>query len=70
VSDLLEKVTQPTLILHRRGDAAAPFEDSRQMATVIPGARFIALEGRNHHILDHESEWPRYIAEIKNFLSD
>ena len=70
VSNLLRSVAQPTLVIHRRGDAMTPFEDSRQMATEIPDARFVALEGRNHHILDREPEWPRYVATIKSFLSE
>jgi pimeloyl-ACP methyl ester carboxylesterase len=32
VSDLLSQVTAPTLVMHCRGDAAAPFEEGRRMA--------------------------------------
>ena len=35
----------------------------------IPGARFVALEGRNHAILEGEPAWTRLIAEIKGFIA-
>ena len=51
VTDLLPKVTVPTLVIHRRGDAAARFELGRELAAGIPGARFLPLDGRNHALL-------------------
>src|SRR6266540_1837937 len=45
VTQLLPKVTVPTLVMHRRGDVRQPFEGARQMAAGISGARFVALEG-------------------------
>ncbi len=40
------------------------------MASMIPGARFVALEGRNHLILEDEPAWPRFLEEVRNFLGD
>jgi hypothetical protein len=40
----------------------------RRLAAGIPGARFVALEGSNHVILDSDPAWPRFIEEIGNFL--
>src|SRR6266516_7153766 len=54
VTELLPKVKIPTLVMHRRGDVRQPIEEGRRMATRIPGARFVALEGRNHIPLEHE----------------
>jgi DNA-binding winged helix-turn-helix (wHTH) protein/pimeloyl-ACP methyl ester carboxylesterase len=68
VSDLLAQVRVPTLVLHCRDDAAAPFEEGRRMAAGIPGARFVALEGRNHVILNTDPAWRRFIEEITGFL--
>src|SRR3972149_5680012 len=48
---LLPKVTAPTLVIHRRGDAIVPFELGREIAAGIPGARFLPLDGRNHALL-------------------
>jgi pimeloyl-ACP methyl ester carboxylesterase/DNA-binding winged helix-turn-helix (wHTH) protein len=68
VSDLLPRVTTPTLVLHCRGDAVVPFEEGRRLAAGIPGARFVALEGQNHLVLESEPAWGRFIDEIKTFL--
>jgi pimeloyl-ACP methyl ester carboxylesterase len=40
------EVTSPTLVLHPRDDALVPFSEGRLLATLIPGARFVALQGR------------------------
>jgi pimeloyl-ACP methyl ester carboxylesterase len=68
ISDLLPRVTIPTLVLHCRGDAIVPFEEGRRLAAGIPGARFVALEGQNHLILDSEPAWGRFLDEIRTFL--
>jgi pimeloyl-ACP methyl ester carboxylesterase/DNA-binding winged helix-turn-helix (wHTH) protein len=68
VSGLLSQVTVPTLVLHCRDDAAVPFEEGRKMAAGIAGARFVALEGRNHLILESDPGWARFIEEVKGFL--
>jgi len=54
VTQLLPQVTVPTLVIHRRGDAIVPFESGRELATGIPGARFLPLDGRNHWPLPNE----------------
>jgi class 3 adenylate cyclase/pimeloyl-ACP methyl ester carboxylesterase len=48
VVDLLPKVRVPTLVMHRRGDRAIPFQLGRELAAMIPGARFVQLEGNIH----------------------
>jgi len=68
VTDLLPRVTAPTLVMHCRDDGGVPFDEGRRMAAGIPGARFVALEGRNHLILEGEPAWPRFIEEIKSFI--
>jgi pimeloyl-ACP methyl ester carboxylesterase/DNA-binding winged helix-turn-helix (wHTH) protein len=68
VTDLLARVSAPTLVLHCRDDAAVPFEEGRRMATGIPGARFVALDGANHLILESDPAWARFSAEIREFL--
>ena len=69
LSDLLAKVTTPTLVLHCRGDAGVPFDEGRRLAAMIPNARFVALEGDNHLILEHEPAWPRFLSELRSFLA-
>jgi pimeloyl-ACP methyl ester carboxylesterase/DNA-binding winged helix-turn-helix (wHTH) protein len=67
VSDILAKVSVPTLVIHRESDARQPFAEGRQLAAAIPDARFVALEGSGHVVLEGEKEWPRYMAEIIDF---
>ena len=68
VMQLLPQVRVPTLILHCRNDAVQPFEEGRIMAAGIPGARFVALEGRNHIILEGDPGWERFLDEVRTFL--
>ena len=70
VSHLLPRVDVPTLVLHARDDAVVPFEEGRRLATMIPGARFVALEGQNHLLLEDEPAWLRFLEEVRNFLRD
>ena len=69
VVDLLPRVQAPTLVLHCRDDAVQPFEEGRFIAANIPGARFVALEGSNHLILESDPGWPRFKAEVAAFLA-
>jgi len=48
IVSLLHSVHSPTLVMHRRGDRAIPFVQGRALASRIPGARFLSLEGMNH----------------------
>jgi class 3 adenylate cyclase len=68
LSDLLPKVTTPTLVIHRRDDATIPFSRGRHIAMSIPGAQFLALDGRNHLILPHEPEVRMVRKAIDEFL--
>lgn len=44
----LSRVRVPTLVLHRRGDRAIPFDLGREVADTVPGATFVELEGEDH----------------------
>ena len=68
ISNELSNIITPTLVLHVRDDARAPFEEGRRMAAAIPGARFVPLEGRNHVMLVGEPALKRYLDEIEGFL--
>jgi pimeloyl-ACP methyl ester carboxylesterase/DNA-binding CsgD family transcriptional regulator len=69
VFDLLPKVQCPTIVLHATRDARVPFAEGRTMAGLIPNAHFVPLESANHLILQHEVAWPRWVAEVRAFLS-
>jgi pimeloyl-ACP methyl ester carboxylesterase/DNA-binding SARP family transcriptional activator len=68
VTDLLERISVPTLVVHGQGDAVVPFEEGRLMASRIPGARFLALDTSNHLILPGEPGMGRLLDEIRDFL--
>jgi class 3 adenylate cyclase/pimeloyl-ACP methyl ester carboxylesterase len=69
VSDLLARVRAPTLVLHARGDAQVPFDAGRQLAAGIPGARFVALQGNNHVLLEQDPAAQRFFEEVSLFLA-
>ena len=68
VRDLLPRVSAPTLVMHARDDAVAPFEAGRRLASGIPGARFVAFQGQNHLFLENEPAFQRFFEEIELFL--
>jgi len=65
-----ERVACPTLILHGRDDGRIPFEEGRLIASLVPGARFVPLESRNHVLLADEPAWPVFVREVEAFLGD
>ena len=69
VSDLAPLVTVPTLVLHAREDGLVPYKYGRELASAIPGARFVPLEGCNHILLEDEPAWPAFLAEVQTFLT-
>ena len=68
VEQLVPKVAVPTMVLHSRNDAVVPFDAGRDLAASILGARLVALDSRNHLILEHEPAWPKFLAEVREFL--
>ncbi|MGH6923933.1 MAG: alpha/beta fold hydrolase [Propylenella sp.] len=69
VVGLLAKVKTPTLVMHARGDAQVPIEAGRQLAAGIPGARFLALQGSNHILLQQDPATERFFEELGLFLA-
>lgn len=68
VQPLLPRVQCPTLVLHSTEDARVPFDEGRFMAAMIPGARFVPLESKNHVLLESEPAWQRWKGEVADFL--
>jgi pimeloyl-ACP methyl ester carboxylesterase/DNA-binding SARP family transcriptional activator len=68
VLDLLPNIVAPTLVLHCREDAAAPFEQGRLIASRIRGAKLVALESRNHVLLPRDPAWAAFVSEVRRFL--
>jgi pimeloyl-ACP methyl ester carboxylesterase len=68
VCDLAMQVEVPTLVLHSQADALVPFEQGRLLASLIPNARFVPLNSKNHLLLEHEPAWQRFLSEVQEFL--
>lgn len=69
VSELVPRVSCPTLVLHARGDARVPFEEGRYLAGLIPGASFVPLDSRNHILLESEPAFAHCFDEVDRFLT-
>jgi pimeloyl-ACP methyl ester carboxylesterase/DNA-binding SARP family transcriptional activator len=70
VTDRLASVRAPTLVMHATEDAMVSLEEARRLAAGIPGARFVALAGRNHLLLEDEPAFARFLSEIRDFLAE
>jgi pimeloyl-ACP methyl ester carboxylesterase/DNA-binding CsgD family transcriptional regulator len=70
VTALAARIACPALVLHARGDARVPFEEGRRTAGLIPGARFVPLESRNHALLAGEPAFAQCFSEIQSFLDE
>lgn len=69
VLSILKLIQVPTLVLHSRDDAQVPFEQGRQLGALIPGARFVGLDGGNHLLLEIEPAWKVALEEVRAFLN-
>jgi pimeloyl-ACP methyl ester carboxylesterase/DNA-binding CsgD family transcriptional regulator len=68
VRDLCAQVNVPTVVFHCRKDEMIGFEQGRKMASLIPGARFVALEAQGHILLSTEPAMQVFEAELAAFL--
>ena len=64
-ADDLPGVTTPTLVMHGDKDTLIDISGGRRTAELIPGAKFVEIEGMGH---DYPPElWDRWVEEIKTF---
>ena len=62
----LHRISAPTLVLHRRGDRAAPVDEGRVLAAGIPGAHLVEMEGRSH--LPAMGDAKAVVDQVRGFL--
>jgi len=67
-TDSLEKITQPTLIVHSRYDFRIPLAEAELVSEKIPNATLRVLESKNHTPLSHEPEFNRMIDGVSDFI--
>lgn len=70
VKDDAGRVACPALVMHLRGDQLIRFEQGRRLASLIPGARFVPLDGENHIPLFGDPSWPHVTEELLQFVGD
>jgi pimeloyl-ACP methyl ester carboxylesterase/DNA-binding CsgD family transcriptional regulator len=68
VDDLLDGVTTPTLVVHRRDDRAIPYRLGRDLAARVPGARLVSLAGRSH--IPYAGDSASVVRAILEFLGE
>ncbi|MCJ7791482.1 MAG: alpha/beta fold hydrolase, partial [Dehalococcoidia bacterium] len=68
VVHLLPSLRVSTLVLHRQRERAMPFRLGRELASLIPNARFCPLEGRDH--LPWLGDSDSVLRAIAEFLGD
>jgi hypothetical protein len=45
------------------------FEQSRVLASLIPGSRLVPLDSCNHLLPERDPAWPAFLAELETFLA-
>lgn len=66
VTRFLPKLTMPTAVLHRRNSQSIPFALGRAVADLVPGSRFVPLEGTAHNLW--EEDGPGALQAVLDFL--
>ena len=66
VCEYVGRIETPTIVLHRRNDNAVPLEAGRQVASSLPNARFIPLEGDHH--LQFYGDTESVLRAVEEFL--
>jgi pimeloyl-ACP methyl ester carboxylesterase len=67
VSSVLPTVRVPTLVLHRRTDAHVPIELGRELASLIPNAKFIEYPDGDHPLTRGDAD--ALIGDIEEFVT-
>ncbi len=65
----LPEITAPTLVLHAVGDRRVPYEQGRQISSLIAGAKLVDLDSNNHLLIESEPAWKTCQAAVREFLS-
>lgn len=63
-----QRVACPALLLHARGDTRVPFSEGLELASLVPGARFVPLDTDNHVLVAHDAGFGRFFEELRAFL--
>jgi pimeloyl-ACP methyl ester carboxylesterase/DNA-binding winged helix-turn-helix (wHTH) protein len=67
VRNVLPSVRVPTLVIHRKGDLCLKVEEGRFVARLIPGCKYVELDGCDH--LPFVGNQDEILDEIEEFLT-
>jgi class 3 adenylate cyclase len=67
IRPILGAIKCPTLVMNRTSDPIAPCEAARDMASRIPGARFVEFPGNTHQMTGISAE--KILGEIQAFVT-
>ena len=70
VSDLLARISVPTLVMHAKGDKVSPLSSGQSFAAGIPGARFVELDSSNHILLEDEPAFADFVTQVRRFTAE
>ena len=68
ITDEVATIRLPALILHAVGDRMKTFDNATEIASLIPGARLVPLDSRNHILLPGEPASRAFLAELMAFM--
>jgi len=68
ITDVAQRLRVPTLALHREQDQIIPFQLGRELASLIPNARFVPLKGDQH--VPWYGDCDSVLRAIADFLGD
>jgi hypothetical protein len=67
IRPILPTIQAPTLVIHRSGDRIMPVALGREVADLIPGAKFVELPGTD--ALPFSGDSDRIVEEVEEFLT-
>ena len=68
IEDELPRITAPTVVLQALGDQSTTFDNAVSVSSLIPAARLVPLQSRNHILLADEPAWQVFIDEVSAFM--
>lgn len=63
------RVRCPALVMHVSGDSLIQQQEGELVASLVPGARWVSVPGRNHLPLADDPGWPTLQREMAQFLA-
>jgi len=64
---ILPTIQAPTVVMNRTGDPVARVEAARDMASRIPGAKFVEYPGSSHSMM--LADWEVVLSDIQEFVT-